>query len=446
MDIERFAYLECIRKPVKNVILCIIFIIIFSGTLVGLRIYSSTQQARDDALNTIGAYIQLSENYSEKVEQVQISEEMIDKVQTVQHVIGVNQNLAEYAIPVNFINVKQYSGETPDPDDLSYLEAYDITPDNVVVDANLDNQFLDIFRLNQARLLEGTIPNNANRGLMIEKHLAEINGSSIGDFLRLTSSKGIEVKAEIIGIYEIDAVFQITKNNTLGEGIFSLSPYNRIYASLDIGMSLYDRDPSQLILNIIVDHPDNVTKVGKTIKSFNFDWEQYGLYNMTETFYQDYARHIDELGNYAKLLLFYILTIGAVFLSIVLTIFSGYYKYDSGILLSLGAPKSSIVFQYFLSTAYIIVFSLIVSAIIVYSVGNSIVQVMINQTGMVSIGIAQFNNGLNGDFSVHIQSLGLRGLLLFIGTVFFFLVLSCASPTYQILKFKPREILADKRR
>lgn len=444
MKLSTFAWLECIRKPVKNIMLYIILTVIFTGALTGLRIYFSTQQARAKVIHSIGAFIQLS---PEEGKNVIISEDMIDSILRLPHVIGVNQTIAGYAVPVNFRNVKEYEGETPDPNDLSYKEAYDIAPGNVVIDANTDNRFLDVFRLNQVHVLEGVIPDSKNKGIMVEKRLAEINGLKLGDMLTLTSSLEIEIEAEIIGIYETEAVFQITKNNSLGEGIFAMSPYNRIYASLNVGEVLYKNEASKQNLDIYIDFPQNVAVTGKAVKAFAWDWEKLSLYNMTESYYQDYAGHIENLSRTSKILLFYLLSIGAVFLSIVLTIFSHYYDYDSGILLALGERKLRIIGQYFLATLYIATAAMVTSVGLAYTIAVPWIKSVIDSSNSTfSLGIAQFYDGVTPDYSIHLDSFGIKGIVFYAVIVFLFLILSCMSPAYHVIRFKPRKILSEDRR
>jgi|GEM_PF-1829254 len=447
MKLRTFAWLECVRKPAKNIILYTILTVIFTGTLVGLRIYMSTWQTRKEVLHSIGAFIELSLDEGSDINSSPISSDMINRIMELPYVVGVNQTIAEYAIPVNFKNVKEYKGEKPDPNDMSYEESYDIAPDNVVIDANIDNRFLDLFRLNQARVIDGTIPDSQNKGLMVEKHLAEVNSLKVGNKLTLTSSLKHEVAAEIIGVYETDTVFQITKHNSLGEGIFAMSPYNRIYASLDIGAALYNEDLAKLNLDIIIDSPEHVDVTGKSIKSFDWDWKSYSLYNMTETFYQDYGRHIESLSKFSKIMLFYVLAIGAIFLSIVLTIFSHYYDYDSGILLSMGAQKRMIIGQYFLATMYITLTAVITAIGLVYTVATPMINSIISSSNSTfTLGIGQFNDSITPDYSIYLSSLGFRGILLYIITIFSFLILSCIPPIYHVMRFKPREILSEKGR
>lgn len=444
MGVSRFAWLECIRKPVKSAILYVILTIIFAGALTGLRLYASTRQARAEALHSIGSYIQLS---PEGDETAAISEEMIQRILELPYVIGVNQTIAGYAVPVGFSNVKEYEGETPDPKDLRYEEAYDIAPGNVVVDANTDNRFLEVFRLNQVHVSEGIIPDDGHRGIMVEKRLAQINHLELGDKLTFTSSLNVETEAEIIGIYETDAVFRITENNSLGEGIFAMSPYNRIYASLDVGEMLYQQEASGQNLDIYIDAPEHVEATGKAVKEFPWDWERLSLYNMTESYYQDYAGHIESLGRTSKILLFYLLAIGGVFLSIVLTVFSHYYDYDSGILLSLGAGKRRIIGQHFLSTLYIAAAAMVTSIVFAYTAAEPWIEAVIDSSNRTfSLGIAQFSDGISSDYRIHLGTLGIEGGLLYFAIVFLFLGLSCMSPVYHVIRFKPREILSEKRR
>jgi len=442
MNIFFASLLESVRKPVQNVILCIIFISIFVGELIGLTVYATSQNARQSALEIIGAKMMMSSNESTDIE-CNINEKMISQILTVKHIVSVNQNRAEYAIPISFRNSKEIDGQPPasSPQDKDWV---DITPESVIIDAFREVKSADVFRENQAKLIEGIFPDTKNCGAIIEKRLAEVNGFHIGDEFTVTSSENIEVQIPIIGIYETKANFRVTEENALGESIYAMSPYNRIYTDLTAVIQLYKTDITKLPLEIFVDAPKNLDIAANSIKEFDFDWENLGLYNMTASYMKDEAGQVGVLDNFAKLIIFYVSSIGGILLLLILSVFTKYFEYESGILLALGATKKRAIAQYYITTAYIMGIALIISVAISRVYAGQLTAKMIENTSVEMDVIASYLTGFETSLEVMQASLTPTTWFMFLVAIVFFLFVSGLLPLYTLLHLKPKDIIAKK--
>jgi len=442
MNIFFASLLECVRKSLQNVILCIIFISIFVGELIGLTVYATSQNARQNALKIIGAKIMMTSNESTDIE-CSINEEMMSQILTVQHVVSINQNRAEYAIPIGFKNSKETDGEPPtgSPQDKDWV---DITPESVIIDAFREVKSADVFRENQVTLIEGIFPDTKNFGAIVEKRLAEVNGFHIGDVFTVTSSENIKVQIPIIGIYETKANFRVTEENSLGESIYAMSPYNRIYTDLTVAVQVYKTDITKLPLEIFVDDPKNLDIVANSIKEFDFDWNNLGLYNMTASYMRDEAGQVGVLDNFAKLIIFYVSSIGGILLLLILSVFTKYFEYESGILLALGATKKRALSQYYVTTAYIMGIALIISAAISRVYAGQLTDKMIENTSIEIDVISTYLTGFETSLEVTKASLTPTTWLMFIFTIVFFLFISGLLPLYTLSHLKPKDIITKK--
>ena len=59
MNIFQCARAYVLRKPIESIVLCIIFIIIFLGELVGISVYSIAEKGEKDAFLYQGAALSI---------------------------------------------------------------------------------------------------------------------------------------------------------------------------------------------------------------------------------------------------------------------------------------------------------------------------------------------------------------------------------------------------
>ena len=449
MGIIKCSLIECARNPIRYLILFFLFTIIFTGILVGLNVYSAADAAKNSALDTIGGYIWLEVNDLEENDETTrhyITEDMKKQILQIDHVKGVNQNSSDYAFPVDFGNVREHTGETPISDPSLYIDYENIRPYSIIIDANTDTSLIDDFRLGNAVLVSGSFPSGNQPGVVMEERLSAQNGLEIGDAIAISSAEVNDVKTVITGIYRTPGSFIITKDNALGDAIFAMSPYNRIYSSLDVGASLYNVDTERIPLHIYVDRPQKTEAVIDAILALDFGWStDYAITNMTDFEYSVEGAQIDTMINYARIILLYVIIIGAILLSLVLTVNVRYYLHDAGILLALGASKKRVLLQYAISVAAVILLAFLASVIVSDIFAGNVTGRLISQTTSAYVATNSYSNGLDKNYDVNAQGLRIKDYFYFAGTTLLFLVFSCGLLGAQIARYRPRTILVNKR-
>jgi putative ABC transport system permease protein len=446
MGVLKRSLLEGVRKPVRYIVLFLLFTIIFTGIFVGLNIYSSADIAKNNALDKIGGYILYETKDTGESPGQWITEDVKDQIRPIKHVKGLNQNIADYAFPMNFENVKDYTGETPDADSSLYEADYDsLRPYSVIMDSNTDCELIDDFRTGKSSIVEGAFPSDRYPGVMTEERLSKQNNLTVGDTITFGSAAGNEVEAQITGVYRTKGSFEITKDNSIGEAIFAMSPYNRCYTSLNIGASLYGISPESRSLYIYVDQPQNVEEVGGRIKSLDLNWDDYNLVNMTATQYSIEGTQIEIMLNYASTILLYVMLIGAILVSLVLSVYARYYVYDAGIFIALGESKKRILLQFAITVTTVVLLAFIISEIISGVIAGEVTDAVINRTTTMKIDIASFLSGYEASYDVQTQELRLKDYAYFVGITILFILFSCSLLAAEIIRYRPRAILTNRK-
>lgn len=439
MGFIQCAFLELRRKKAKYLILYGIFVILFSALLSGKILSDSVSQMKQRVVDRIGPCLEIRGQEGDD-QPPEITEEMKQDILGIRHVRGINQRFSDYVLPVNGENVKDYVGETPDPDPSYYEDGP--TPDMVVVDANLDCAWADTFRKESAVLLEGEYPTEDHPGLLMEQRLAKKNSVGVGDSFRLRSVKGKEISATVTGIYQTKGTFEITEDNFAGEGVFAWSPYNRIYSNLSMGCQLLGQEEGQLSLNIYTDSITALDTVAAEIKGMLDSGKGYVIHNETEEAYRDSkeAYQIDVLENYARIVMGYALVIGVILLSLVLNLYLQYYYRDAGILIALGAGRYRIVLQFLTVMAAVVAVSAASALGIVFGVMESAAKYLL---GTVTVNwdiVSSFEDGLNEPVRFVLQYPGVKTYLLCFLVIAVFWLASCIPLLFRMRRFTPRSL------
>ena len=77
---------------------------------MGIQVYHSADYSKEKALEQIGAYILLELKDEHNDEKQNITDDMKREIEEIDHIVGLNQSIVEYAIPVNFLNSKKHTG------------------------------------------------------------------------------------------------------------------------------------------------------------------------------------------------------------------------------------------------------------------------------------------------------------------------------------------------
>lgn len=435
------AFLELKGRFVKTLILFLIFLLLFSGVLTALTLLCSANNSKSSVLENIGASITLDYANINKADEPLFTSNIIDQLSHVENVVGVNQNYADFALPVNFENNKSFIGQDPYMQKIQ-IENEEGFENNVVLEGNIRTDLVDMFRNNAARIVKGTYPIE-QQGALISNVLAKQNNLAIGDVIKV-SAYGTELSLPVVGIYDTVAQFQVTSDNIIGAAVFAYSPYNRIYVDIDSFSTLFGIDKATLPISIYINSPNNVQVTGERIKSMDFNWDDFRLINTTATEYSMAANNIESITRLAELFVVFFTLVSSIVMIIVMSIWADSFQYESGIYLSLGTTKWRTIGLLLLSTTYIAIPALIIAMSLSEWIAQLVLKYQVNVSASTSTVVHQFITGVEMDTSIIITRPDLGTYTVFLGIVIWIICLACLLPSYAVLKLKPREILARK--
>lgn len=436
------ALLEMRGRIVKTIILFWVFLVLFAGMLTALTLLHSAEESKSNVLENIGASVTLDyANINDAGKQI-FTTDIIERLSSVENVIGVNQDHADFALPINFQNNKSYSGKNPYSQKVQ-IENEPGFENNIILEGNIRTDLTDLFRNGAADIALGTYPTVDQPGALISSVLAEQNNLSLNDEI-MFEAYGKEITTQIVGIYNTKAQFQITSDNIVGAAVFAYSPYNRIYVDIDSFSQLFGTDQTTLPISVYINSPIKVQETGEKIKSMDFDWDIFRLVNTTATEYSMAANSIESISSLTKtFVVLFTLTISVVII-IVMSIWAEAFQYESGIYLSLGASKWRAIIMLLVSTINIAIPAVIVSVLSSKWLAALVLSYQASTTESTSTRVRQFITGVEMDASIIVTDLNVSMYIFFFVVVVGSILLACTLPAYAVLKLKPREILSRK--
>ena len=447
MNFVKCTLTEMRRRPAKYIIFTVTFSVIFTSLIIGLNMRATVMYAKDQIIDLVGPYYQLSvRNDQDEPQDIQIKRELESTISEFRYVRGINRSKVEYATAADFGTVRDNEGVIPGPIPALYSSLVELTSNSVIMDANLDCSIIDDFRIGDSVLITGNFPTESNPGVLLEERLAEQNQLTVGDSILLTYVNGKEISARVCGIYRTKGTFLITEDNTVGEFAYAWSPYNRIYASLDLAQQLYEIDIEKLPLSVYVDSISHMKKVENEIKALKIDWEHaYELSDMTTTKYGQHllAAQIEEMTSYSTLTIVYALLIGIILLSLILNLFLQYYIQDAGILIALGSGKARVILQHLFATGMIAAAATLIAALISGLCTNSLIDKLIQDTTIAWGMVGSYQNGLEHTISIVPKWITPSEWGLFILGVALLLAISTLPLLRKLLIYHPRSILTE---
>lgn len=436
MSLFKYAWLNYIRKPLKNGIIIGVVSLILLGELIGLCLYNVSESGLESSFIYNGpAYY---------FDNVAISDALLHKVQSIPHVVGIDsRKWWENAVPVGLSRVNSNTGyqieQTPEQAKCNTM----------TIMANVDTTMDQWFRWEPAISLEnGEYPTVENKGILVEKRFALQNDLEIGDEISYDIS-GTICKFIVCGIYHVDADFELLENSNFAqlEDIYKYSPYNRVYTNYfymasQIGMDFNDLGPWM----VYVDSIENCDIVASMLRSIlGKDAE---IFDHISDFSKSAGAVAFRLQNISKLILVYILLFGCIILLIVLTYYANQHRYDCGIMMALGFEKPRIATYYLMSNLPLMLSAVIVSIVLYYIAGNVIISGVESITNVVSgKGISFYRVvGLEEPFTISANLkdvLSVKSVLRFFRFCFVSYLVLVSLPIVVTIQTKPRFLLEE---
>lgn len=446
------AWLYIIRKKGKSILLFIILLVMATFVLTALALGNASNAAQMELRKSLGGSFLIGFDYTENNPYLKV--ESVDGGTLVYSTQQISPELVEQVRSINGVNYCSATTES-----LAVLPSLDLFAGNIPIEEEFRNsskilgtwksEELSRFTSGQLALTEGRhiMPGDKNKGL-ISKDLADKNGLKIGDVIQ--TDKGVEI--EIVGLFVPKEIEGINDQVTTYDKI-----QNLIISDLATRIANENSPATQGFneLTVSVDDPQNMENIITKVKEIKgVDWKGFAIMVDNEG-YENAAFSLQQLSELVSTILIVVLIVSVVILSLILTLWSRTRVHETGILLSLGIRKLSILGQYIAEVLIIAVLAFSLSYFSSNAIAGQMGTILQPEQSAANVqveedGISAGSRGEAGtdmgtqeiempqlQVTVQIQDMGVL-FLIGLGIV----TVSAGISSISVMRLKPREILS----
>lgn len=446
------AWLYIIRKKGKSILLFIILLVMATFVLTALALGNASNAAQMELRKSLGGSFLIGFDYTENNPYLKV--ESVDGGTLVYSTQQISPELVEQVRSIDGVNYCSATTES-----LAVLPSLDLFAGNIPIEEEFRNsskilgtwksEELSRFTSGQLALTEGRhiMPGDKNKGL-ISKDLADKNGLKIGDVIQ--TDKGVEI--EIVGLFVPKEIEGINDQVTTYDKI-----QNLIISDLATLIANENSPATQGFneLTVSVDDPQNMENIISKVKEIKgVDWKGFAIMVDNEG-YENAAFSLQQLSELVSTILIVVLIVSVVILSLILTLWSRTRVHETGILLSLGIRKLSILGQYIAEVLIIAVLAFSLSYFSSNAIAGQMGTILQPEQSAANVqveedGISAGSRGEAGtdmgtqeiempqlQVTVQIQDMGVL-FLIGLGIV----TVSAGISSISVMRLKPREILS----
>ena len=446
------AWLYIIRKKGKSILLFIILLVMATFVLTALALGNASNAAQMELRKSLGGSFLIGFDYTENNPYLKV--ESVDGGTLVYSTQQISPELVEQVRSIDGVNYCSATTES-----LAVLPSLDLFAGNIPIEEEFRNsskilgtwksEELSRFTSGQLALTEGRhiMPGDKNKGL-ISKDLADKNGLKIGDVIQ--TDKGVEI--EIVGLFVPKEIEGINDQVTTYDKI-----QNLIISDLATRIANENSPATQGFneLTVSVDDPQNMENIITKVKEIKgVDWKGFAIMVDNEG-YENAAFSLQQLSELVSTILIVVLIVSVVILSLILTLWSRTRVHETGILLSLGIRKLSILGQYIAEVLIIAVIAFSLSYFSSNAIAGQMGTILQPEQSAANVqveedGISAGSRGEAGtdmgtqeiempqlQVTVQIQDMGVL-FLIGLGIV----TVSAGISSISVMRLKPREILS----
>lgn len=444
------AWLYIIRKKGKSVLLFIVLLIMATFVLTALALGNASDAAQQNLRKSLGGSFNIHFDYSDnnpylKAEETeagiiaystqQITPELVEKIRAID---GVKSCSAQVESIADCPELELFEGTLPVDEELRQSTK--------IVGVWKGEEYYH-FTSGKIKLTEGRyITPQDNRKIMISEDLAKQNGLKIGDTMRI--SKNLEL--EIVGLF---APRELEGAN---DRVMTFDKIQNLIIADLASVIANDKSPSTQgfnELNVSVEDPQDMESIIAKVKELkDVDWKGFEITQNNESF-ENAASSLQQLSSLVSTILIVVLVVSIAVLSLILTMWARTRIHETGVLLSVGIRKLSILGQY--------IAEVLMVAILAFSLSYFSSSAIAGQMGNMlqteqSVSEVQSDDGLsgtrgesqNGNLNTAVESPELQvsvqleelGLLFIIGIAI--VTVSAGISSISVMRLKPREILS----
>ncbi len=443
MNFMNRAWLYIVRKRGKSILLFVILLVMATFVLTALALGNASKAAQQELRQSLGGSFLIGFDYTEnnpylKVESVeggtlmystqQISPELVEQIREIE---GIKECSATVEGLAAFPSLELFTGNIPIEEEFRASSK---------ILSTWKSEELTRFTSGQLTLTQGRhiLPDDKNKGL-ISKDLAEKNGLKIGD--KIQTDKGVEI--EIVGRINDQVTTYDKIQNLIITDLATLVAYEN-------GPAIQGFNE----LTVSVDDPQNMEEIISKVKGISgVDWKGFSFLLDNED-YENAASSLEQLSELVATILIVALIVSIAILSLILTMWARTRIHETGVLLSVGISKLSILGQYIAEVLLIAVLAFSLSYFSASAIAGQMGNVL--QSGQAVTEVQQ-ENGLSAgsrgeagtdaeDQKIEPPKLQVRvqfeemGLLFLLGIGI--VTVSAGFSSISVMRLKPREILS----
>lgn len=451
MNFMNRAWLYIVRKRGKSILLFVILLVMATFVLTALALGNASKAAQQELRQSLGGSFLIGFDYTENNPYLKV--ESVDGGTLVYSTQQISPELVEQVRSIDGVNYCSATTES-----LAVLPSLDLFAGNIPIEEEFRNstkilgtwksEELSRFTSGQLALTEGRhiMPGDKNKGL-ISKDLADKNGLKIGDVIQ--TDKGVEI--EIVGLFVPKEIEGINDQVTTYDKI-----QNLIISDLATRIANENSPATQGFneLTVSVDDPQNMENIITKVKEIKgVDWKGFAIMVDNED-YENAASSLEQLSELVSTILMIALIVSIAILSLILTMWARTRIHETGVLLSVGISKLSILGQYIAEVLLIAIFAFSLSYFSASAIAGQMGNIL--QSGQ-AVTEAQQEDGLSAgtrgeagtdtdepeietpelQVRVQLEEMGLL-FLLGIGIV----TVSAGISSISVMRLKPREILS----
>lgn len=451
MNFMNRAWLYIVRKRGKSILLFVILLVMATFVLTALALGNASKAAQQELRQSLGGSFLIGFDYTENNPYLKV--ESVDGGTLVYSTQQISPELVEQVRSIDGVNYCSATTES-----LAVLPSLDLFAGNIPIEEEFRNsskilgtwksEELSRFTSGQLALTEGRhiMPGDKNKGL-ISKDLADKNGLKIGDVIQ--TDKGVEI--EIVGLFVPKEIEGINDQVTTYDKI-----QNLIISDLATRIANENSPATQGFneLTVSVDDPQNMENIITKVKEIKgVDWKGFAIMVDNED-YENAASSLEQLSELVSTILMIALMVSIAILSLILTMWARTRIHETGVLLSVGISKLSILGQYIAEVLLIAIFAFSLSYFSASAIAGQMGNVL--QSGQ-AVTEAQQEDGLSagtrgeagtdtGEPEIETPELQVRVQLEEMGLLFLLgigiVTVSAGISSISVMRLKPREILS----
>lgn len=345
MSTLKRAFLYTMRKKTKTLILFLVLVTISTFILTGLSIYKAADDSALSLRQSVGGSIrlELDENNRKNWQYQQAAGGMLVDY------VGAPITDEDIQKIMSIDGIKAYNGlgdGSVFAKDFSFISGFSFGAgsDYSRLPSVTDSEYFNFFTRKAFQLVEGRhIKEGDDHVVLISTAIAEKNALKLGDTITVQccydSGNYPDVSLTIIGIYAYEADNEFNTTST--------DKRNRLIIDHKAMQEIMQRDMIQYDngVDFYVDDPREMERIASQIKALDLDWDSFTL-TMDNSAYEAVASPLTAMQNLIVWLIVGCVAVSVGILILILSMWIKQRRHETGILLSVGISKSSILLQY----------------------------------------------------------------------------------------------------